>query len=166
MYGPTSGEILVDDVGLSQFDISEWRKNVVTTFQDFARYEFRAGSTVGVGDLPNMDDDNAVSLALTRAGADDVVPKLVNGLDTPLGRSFPNGRDLSGGEWQKMALGRGRMRADPLLLSLTSRQRALMRRRNMPCSNVMSTPPATPLGVGGPSPYSYLIDFRPSEWRT
>jgi ATP-binding cassette subfamily B protein len=118
MYEPTSGDIFLDDIALAHFDIDEWRANVAATFQDFARYEFRAGTTVGVGDLPNMDDDHAVTLALTRAGANDVVPKLADGLDTPLGRSFPDGRDLSGGEWQKIALGRGRMRADPLLLIL------------------------------------------------
>ena len=118
MYEPTSGDIFLDDIALAHFDVDEWRANVATTFQDFVRYEFRAGTTVGVGDLPNMDNDDAVALALTRAGASDVVPKLADGLDTPLGRSFPDGRDLSGGEWQKMALGRGRMRADPLLLIL------------------------------------------------
>jgi len=73
---------------------------------------------VGVGDLPRLDDDEAVLGALARAGAGHLVEALDAGLDTMLGRSFDGGRELSGGQWQNLALGRGRMRDDPLLLVL------------------------------------------------
>jgi ATP-binding cassette, subfamily B, bacterial len=118
MYAPTTGVIRVDGNDLADFDVVEWRERLTATFQDFARYELRAGSTVGVGDLPRHEDDAAVRDALERAGAVDVLDRLDAGLDTQLGRSFVTGRELSGGEWQKFALGRGRMRADPLLLVL------------------------------------------------
>jgi ATP-binding cassette subfamily B protein len=73
---------------------------------------------VGIGDLPRHDDDDAVSVALERAGGEQLVATLDDGLDTLVGRSFDGGRDLSGGQWQSLALGRGRMRDNPLLLIL------------------------------------------------
>jgi ATP-binding cassette subfamily B protein len=118
MYEPTSGSILIDGVDLEEIDVDRWRERISSTFQDFARFELRAGSTVGVGDLANIDDDVVATGALERAGSLDVLDRLDARLDTQLGRSFLNGRELSGGEWQKLALGRGRMRVEPLLLVL------------------------------------------------
>jgi ATP-binding cassette subfamily B protein len=118
MYEPDSGTITVDGVALADIEVSGWRARTAATFQDFARYELRTGHVVGVGDLPHLDDDEAVHAALERAGASHLVATLDDGLDTLLGRSFDGGRELSGGQWQNLALARGRMRQDPLLLIL------------------------------------------------
>src|ERR1700728_4982148 len=72
----------------------------------------------GVGDLPRIHDTGAITVALDRASAQGVVGTLSRGLTTPLGRSFVDGQDLSGGQWQKLALGRGMMRDQPLLMVL------------------------------------------------
>nr|QEO74448.1 ABC transporter related protein [uncultured bacterium] len=117
-YAPTSGRIEVDGRDLGEFDAGDWRRRVAAGFQDFARFEFIARETVGVGDLDRIDDVAAVTGALDRASAADVVPTLPAGLDTQLGRSFSGGVDVSGGQWQKLALGRAMMRAAPLLLVL------------------------------------------------
>jgi ATP-binding cassette subfamily B protein len=117
MYEPTSGRITVDGTDLSEFDAVSWRERISAAFQDFVRFELPLGEAVGVGDLPNMSNQEAISAALRRASAEDVVTGLDEGLDTPLGHSMPNGRDLSGGQWQKLALGRAMMR-EPLLFLL------------------------------------------------
>ncbi len=116
-YEPTEGRILVDGVPLSRFRPAEWRRRLSGAFQDYAKFEFRAREVVGVGDIPRMDDPQAVSLALTRAGASDVPERLEEGLETQLGREF-GGQDLSAGQWQKLALARAMMRVAPLVLVL------------------------------------------------
>ena len=125
MYEPTTGAILVDDVPLSRLDAGEWRSRLAGAFQDFFRFEFRAGHTVGLGDVPRMDHDPAVAAAVDRAGAADVVDRLAMGLDTQLGPTWPNGVELSFGQWQKLALARGFMRDQPLLLILDEPTAAL-----------------------------------------
>ncbi len=114
-YTPDSGKILVDGVDLAEFDIDEWRARSAAAFQDFTRLEFPVLETVGVGDLSRVDDRAAVGAALTRAGATGVVDDLPRGLDTQLGTRWADGVELSGGQWQKLALARGLMRTDPLL---------------------------------------------------
>ena len=94
-------------------------------FQDFFRFEFRARQTVGVGDVPRLDDEPAVVTAVDRAGADDVVARLPAGLDTQLGPTWPDGVEVSFGQWQKLALARGFMRDEPLLLVLDEPTAAL-----------------------------------------
>lgn len=96
-----------------------------TAFQDFFRFELRARQTVGVGDVPRVDDLPAVSAAVGRAGADDVVEKLAEGLETQLGSTWPGGVEVSFGQWQKLALARGFMRDEPLLLVLDEPTAAL-----------------------------------------
>jgi len=125
MYDATAGDIYVDDLPLRRIDPDAWRGRVAGAFQDFFRFEFRARQTVGVGDLPRSDDEQAVAGAVTRAGADDVVQRLVAGLDTQLGPTWPEGVDVSFGQWQKLALARGFMRDDPLLLVLDEPTAAL-----------------------------------------
>lgn len=117
MYEPSEGQILLDGVDLSTFSVTEWRSRVSAGFQDFARFEVEALAGVGVGDLPRVDDRLAVASALSRAGADGLVEELPEGLDTLLGASG-GGVDVSGGQWQKLALGRAMMRERPLLLLL------------------------------------------------
>ncbi|MGW5363578.1 ABC transporter ATP-binding protein [Actinopolymorpha pittospori] len=116
MYEPTKGRILVDGVDLAGIDVHQWRQRLSAAFQDFARLEFTAHHTVGLGDLPRFDDIQAVGSALDRAGASDVLPHLPDGADTRLGSSWDNGVELSTGQWQKLALGRALMRERPLLV--------------------------------------------------
>jgi ATP-binding cassette, subfamily B, bacterial len=103
----------------------EWRARLAGAFQDFFRFEFRAGHSVGLGDVPRLDDEPAVVAAVGRAGAGDVVARLTSGLDTQLGPTWPGGVELSFGQWQKLALARGFMRDQPLLLILDEPTAAL-----------------------------------------
>lgn len=125
LYEPTTGEILVDDVPLRRIRPEEWRSRLAGAFQDFFRFEFRARHSVGVGDVPRIDDGPAVGAAVGRAGADDVVARLESGLETQLGPTWPEGVDVSFGQWQKLALARGFMRDAPLLLILDEPTAAL-----------------------------------------
>ncbi|PYU85509.1 MAG: multidrug ABC transporter ATP-binding protein [Acidobacteria bacterium] len=125
MYEPTSGSILVDDTPLARVQAGEWRECLAGAFQDFFRFEFRAGHTVGLGDVPRLDDEPAVLAAVDRAGAGDVVARLTSGLNTQLGPTWPSGVELSFGQWQKLALARGFMRDQPLLLVLDEPTAAL-----------------------------------------
>ncbi|HEX9484342.1 MAG TPA: ABC transporter ATP-binding protein, partial [Gemmatimonadaceae bacterium] len=125
MYEPSSGSIFVDDTPLARVPAAEWRARLAGAFQDFFRFEFRAGHTVGLGDVPRMDDEPAVVAAVDRAGAGDVVARLTSGLDTQLGPTWPSGVELSFGQWQKLALARGFMRDHPLLLVLDEPTAAL-----------------------------------------
>ncbi|MFG1849341.1 ABC transporter ATP-binding protein [Micromonospora carbonacea] len=122
---PTAGRVLVDGVDLTDLSLPGWRARIAAGFQDFVRLELPARRTVGVGDLPRLDDEPAVRAALGRAGADDLVGQLEAGLDTPLGREYADGAELSGGQWQKLALGRAFMRDDPLLVVLDEPAAAL-----------------------------------------
>jgi ATP-binding cassette subfamily B protein len=125
MYEPTSGSIFVDDTPLARIPAAEWRARLAGAFQDFFRFEFRAAHTVGLGDVPRVDDRLAVATAIDRAGAADVVARLTSGLDTQLGPTWPGGAELSFGQWQKLALARGFMRDAPLLLVLDEPTAAL-----------------------------------------
>jgi ATP-binding cassette subfamily B protein len=125
LYEPTSGRILVDGAELARMPAAEWRERLAGAYQDFFRFEFRAGHSVGVGDVPRLDDEPAVRTAIDRAGADDVVQKLIAGLDTQLGPTWPEGVEVSFGQWQKLALARGFMRDGPLLLILDEPTAAL-----------------------------------------
>jgi ATP-binding cassette subfamily B protein len=125
LYEPTSGRILVDEVELGRMPADEWRTRLAGAFQDFFRFEFRARHTVGVGDVPRLDDEPAVVTAVGRAGADDVVGRLTAGLETQLGPTWPQGVEVSFGQWQKLALARGFMRDHPLLLVLDEPTAAL-----------------------------------------
>ncbi len=94
-------------------------------FQDFFRFEFRAGQTVGLGDVPRVDSEPALTTAIDRAGAADVVTGLPAGLRTQLGPTWPGGVDVSYGQWQKLALARGFMRDEPLVAALDEPTAAL-----------------------------------------
>jgi ATP-binding cassette subfamily B protein len=125
LYEPGAGRILVDGADLARMPADEWRERLAGAFQDFFRFEFRARHTVGVGDVPRLDDEPAVAAAVGRAGADDVVARLLAGLETQLGPTWPGGVEVSFGQWQKLALARGFMRDHPLLLVLDEPTAAL-----------------------------------------
>jgi ATP-binding cassette subfamily B protein len=125
MYEPTRGRILVDGMDLARMAAVDWRARLAGAFQDFFRFEFRARQTVGIGDLPRLEDEPAVVTAVSRAGADDVIVRLPAGLDTQLGPTWPGGSDVSFGQWQKLALARGFMRDRPLVLVLDEPTAAL-----------------------------------------
>ena len=125
LYEPTRGRIVVDDTELARMHADQWRARLAGAFQDFFKFEFRARHTVGVGDVPRLEDQPAVVTAIARAGADDVVVRLRAGLETQLGPTWPNGVEVSFGQWQKLALARGFMRDDPLLLVLDEPTAAL-----------------------------------------
>ncbi|GGM01864.1 MULTISPECIES: ABC transporter ATP-binding protein [Micromonospora] len=125
LYEPTAGRILIDGVDQRRFPVHRWRERMAVGFQDFVRFELSARHSVGLGDLPRLDDDDAVREALRRADAADLTAQLPAGLDTTLGTAYAAGTELSGGQWQKLALARGFMRRTPLLLVLDEPSSAL-----------------------------------------
>ncbi|MBV8136041.1 MAG: ABC transporter ATP-binding protein [Deltaproteobacteria bacterium] len=125
LYQPDQGRILIDGMDLAQISVEDWRRRLTGAFQDFFRFEFRARHTVGLGDVARLDDEPAVATAVDRAGAEDVVARLAVGLETQLGPTWPGGVEVSFGQWQKLALARGFMRDDPLLLVLDEPTAAL-----------------------------------------
>ena len=111
LYQPTGGTIRADGTDLTTIDPAAWQQRISPAFQDFVRFEFSLGESVGIGDLPHLADEPAIIGALTRAGAADLVE---SGLTSQLGTAW-GGIELSGGQWQKLALARALMRDQPLL---------------------------------------------------
>jgi ATP-binding cassette subfamily B protein len=118
MYQPDSGRIEVDGVPLTALDPDAWRDRCTAAFQDFSRFNLAAVESVGLADLPRLDDEPAALAALDRAGAGDLPGQLPDGLATYVGTRYTGGTGLSGGQWQKLALGRAMRPADPLLIVL------------------------------------------------
>jgi ATP-binding cassette subfamily B protein len=125
MYAPTSGRIEADGVDIGRIPTHEWRTRLAGAFQDFFRFEFLVQHTVGLGEVERLDDRPAAELAVDRAGAVDVIDRLALGYDTQLGPTWDAGVEVSFGQWQKLALARGFMREEPLLLMLDEPTAAL-----------------------------------------
>jgi ATP-binding cassette subfamily B protein len=125
LYEPTAGRILIDGAALARMPAAAWRARLAGAFQDFFRFEFLTRHSVGLGEVARLDDASAVSGAVQRAGADEMVAQLKAGLDTQLGPTWPEGVEVSFGQWQKLALARGFMRDQPLLLLLDEPTAAL-----------------------------------------
>ena len=115
LYDPTEGRILLDGIDLREFDPADLRRQLGVIFQDFVRYELTAGENIGLGQVEARHDTGRLHAAAAKAGADTVIAALPNGLATQLGRQF-GGRELSGGEWQKLALARAFVRDCSLLV--------------------------------------------------
>ena len=124
-YEPTKGRILVDGGELAGMPADEWRDRLAGAYQDFFRFELLAHESVGVGDVPYIDDEAAVGTAVHRAGAEDVIERFDDGLSSQLGATWPGGIEVSFGQWQKLALARGFMRGGPLVLVLDEPTAAL-----------------------------------------
>jgi ATP-binding cassette subfamily B protein len=125
LYEPTEGRILVDGVDLREISAERWQERVAPLFQDFARLELRLRENVGVGDVPRVDDPQAVAEALEKAGATRTADAVPGGLEGLLGKSYGEGAELSGGQWQSLGLARSLMRQDALLLVLDEPAAAL-----------------------------------------
>lgn len=124
LYDPTSGRITVDGRDLREIGLEAWRGCISGAFQDHANFELTAGESVGLGDLPNIDNETLIRRALDRGTGDGVLRVLPHGLSTQLGTKWPDGVGLSGGQWQRLAISRGMMR-QPLLLALDEPTSAL-----------------------------------------
>jgi ATP-binding cassette subfamily B protein len=116
LYDPDDGQILIDGRDVREYDPVELRREFGVMFQDYAAYQVSAGENIGVGNVDHAEDQTAIAAAAARAGADDVVAKLPDGYETTLGKWFEGGHQLSGGEWQKIALARAFMRDAQVLI--------------------------------------------------
>jgi ATP-binding cassette subfamily B protein len=109
-YEPTSGQILLDGIDISLFDITAYRERFGVIFQDFFRYEFTVRENIAVGNIESLEDTGRIEDAARKSLASQVIQELEGGLEQQLGRRFNKGQDLSGGQWQKVALARAYMK--------------------------------------------------------
>ena len=116
LYDPTGGRILLDGVDLRELEPAAVRQLIGGMFQDYVTYQASAAENIGLGELGRLEDREAIEDAATKGGADSLLDRLPDGWDTPLGKWFDGGVELSGGEWQKIALGRAFMRDARILL--------------------------------------------------
>jgi ATP-binding cassette subfamily B protein len=125
LYEPTEGRILLDGRDLREWDHEVLRKRFGVLFQDFNQYQLKIRENVGMGSVEHMLDQPRIERAVEQGGAEEIVASLAGGLDAPLGRWFQDGTELSGGQWQKIALARGFMREEADILVLDEPTAAL-----------------------------------------
>ncbi|HEX2326415.1 MAG TPA: ATP-binding cassette domain-containing protein, partial [Chloroflexota bacterium] len=125
LYDPTAGAILLDGTDLRELDLEDLRGQVAVVFQDYARFQLPARDNIGFGQVQQLADTERIARAAQRGGAVQVIERLPQQYETTLGRMFSGGVELSGGEWQKVALARGFMRDAPQLLVLDEPTAAL-----------------------------------------
>lgn len=106
MYTPVAGAVRVDGTDLRTLDVDAWQAAFAITFQDYLRYELPLRENVAMAAIAHRDDDEGIRAELERVGLGSLLAELPDGLDTPLTRALPGGRDLSGGQWQRLALAR------------------------------------------------------------
>ena len=116
LYDPDDGEILIGGRNIKEYDLEELREKVGVIFQDYVTYFMSARENIGVGRVAEIENQSLVSSAAQKSGANTVIDKLPEGYETMLGRWFEKGTQLSGGEWQKVALARAFMRDAPILI--------------------------------------------------
>ena len=125
LYDPAEGRILIDGVDIKEFDPAEIRREIGAMFQDYVDYQATASENIGLGNVPEIANRDAVVSASKQAGSDELIATLPAGYDTALGKWFDAGVNLSGGEWQKVALARAFMREDARILLLDEPTSAL-----------------------------------------
>ena len=125
LYEPTEGRILLDGRDLRTWEEETLRRRIGVIFQDFNQYQFRFRENVGFGSVEHVEDAARLERAVGPGGADEVLRTLPAGLETPLGRWFKEGAELSGGQWQKVALSRAFMREEADILVLDEPTAAL-----------------------------------------
>lgn len=118
LYSPSSGQILLDGRNLEEWDLDVLQKRIGVIFQDFVRYQFKVGENIGVGDVEEFEDVDRWRIAAHKGTATNFIESLPEGYDTQLGRWFKGGQELSGGQWQKIALSRAFMRSGADILVL------------------------------------------------
>lgn len=118
LYDPTEGRILLDGLDLQEWDVEALRQRIGVIFQDFGRYQFTVGENIGAGDVRYIDDKERWKKAAVTGLAAPFIEDMPDSYDTQLGRWFKGGRELSGGQWQKIALSRAFMRSDADILVL------------------------------------------------
>jgi ATP-binding cassette subfamily B protein len=116
LYDPTDGEILLDGVDLREYDLEDLHRVMGVIFQDFMRYEMTARDNIAVGRVDEIDNMEALEAAARKSMADQTIARLPEAYDQMLGRRFEQGVDISGGEWQKVALARAYLRDAQLLI--------------------------------------------------
>jgi ATP-binding cassette subfamily B protein len=116
LYDPNEGRIMIDGIDLRDFKPDDLREQIGAMFQDYVDYQATAAENIGLGNVPQITDREAIMDASRQAGADDLISNLPDGYDTALGKWFDAGVNLSGGEWQKVALARAFMRDAKILL--------------------------------------------------
>ena len=116
LYDPQEGRVLLDGLPLGAYDLDALRARIGAIFQDFVRFDLSAGENVAVGRIEAAADEARVAAAAARGLAAPVIARLPGGYDQPLGKRFAGGVDLSGGEWQKIALSRAYMREAEILI--------------------------------------------------
>ena len=125
LYDPTEGRILIDGVDIKEFDPAAIRHEIGAMFQDYVDYQATASENIGLGNVPEITDREAIVSASRQAGSDELISQLPDGYDTALGKWFDAGVNLSGGEWQKVALARAFMREEAKILLLDEPTSAL-----------------------------------------
>ena len=125
LYTPSEGNILLDGKDLEAWGTIELQKRLGVIFQDFNQYHFSLRENIGMGSVQHLDDEPRVHRAVDRVGAEEILKGMTDGLDTMLGRWFSNGVDLSGGQWQKIALARAFVREEADILILDEPTAAL-----------------------------------------
>ena len=116
LYDPDEGRVLLDGIDLRDYDLDSLRRNIGIIFQDFVRYDFVLRENIGISQIDALTDDARIRDAAARSLADSVVQRVPQGYDQMLGKRFDNGVELSGGEWQKVALARAYMRDAQVLI--------------------------------------------------
>jgi len=116
LYDPTEGQILLDGIDLREYDLKSLHQRFGVIFQDYVRYQFSVRENIGFGQIEDLEDMERIQWAAERGGADELVAELPQGYDTILGRRWEHGQELSGGQWQKIALSRAFMRKAEVLI--------------------------------------------------